>query len=65
MQQIGKILIVSGLAITFLGLIFVLGVKLPGDVYIQRKNFSFYFPIATCIVLSVILTLIFWVFSRR
>jgi hypothetical protein len=39
--------------------------RLPGDVHVQRGNWSFYFPITTSIVLSLVLTLIFWVLSRR
>ncbi|HEX7928427.1 MAG TPA: DUF2905 domain-containing protein [bacterium] len=38
--------------------------RLPGDVSIQRESFSFYFPITTCIVLSVVLSLLFWLFRR-
>ena len=39
--------------------------RLPGDIYIQRKNFTFYFPLGTSILLSIILTLLFSFFSRR
>jgi hypothetical protein len=39
--------------------------RLPGDIYIQRENWSFYFPLATSILLSIILTLIFSLFGRR
>ncbi|MFA5114587.1 MAG: DUF2905 domain-containing protein [Candidatus Omnitrophota bacterium] len=39
--------------------------KLPGDVYIHRKNFTFYFPIATSILISIVLSLIFWLWSKR
>jgi hypothetical protein len=39
--------------------------RLPGDITIQRGNWTFYFPIATSIVLSVLLTLLFWLFGRR
>ena len=38
--------------------------RLPGDIYIQKKNFSFYFPIATCIIISIILSIIFWLFKH-
>ncbi|MBX3330181.1 MAG: DUF2905 domain-containing protein [Nitrospira sp.] len=77
----GKILIGIGLGIAVLGILLVLvdripGLgstfswlgKLPGDISIKRDNFSFYFPIATSIVLSVILSLLFylvgWFFRR-
>jgi hypothetical protein len=38
---------------------------LPGDIYIQRGTWTFYFPLATCLVISVVLTLLFSLFSRR
>jgi len=69
--QLGKILVVMGACIAVMGLVFMvidripfLG-KLPGDIHIQKENFSFYFPITTCILLSIILSLIFWLFSKR
>jgi hypothetical protein len=39
--------------------------RLPGDVYIQRGNWSFYFPVVTCLVISIVLTLLFTLFGRR
>ena len=63
----GKTLVVLGLAIAGLGLLIMLGLpfgRLPGDIAIKRDNFSFYFPITTSIVLSIILTLIFALFRR-
>ena len=38
--------------------------RLPGDVVIQRGNFSFYFPLVTCIIVSVLLSAVFWLFNR-
>ena len=71
MNDIGKPLIVLGLLIALAGLVLVfvgrvpwIG-RLPGDIYIQHGNWSFYFPIATSIVLSLVLTLLFWLFGRR
>ncbi|OGL15574.1 MAG: hypothetical protein A3G97_09385 [Candidatus Rokubacteria bacterium RIFCSPLOWO2_12_FULL_69_21] len=72
---LGKLLIGFGVVMLILGGIFLLlgnlsgkvpwiG-RLPGDIYIQRGNWSFYFPLATSILLSIILTLIFSLFSRR
>jgi predicted phosphohydrolase len=72
---LGKLLIGFGVVMLILGGIFLLlgnlsgkvpwiG-RLPGDIYIQRGNWSFYFPLATSILLSVILTLIFSFFTRR
>jgi len=60
----GVILIGLGLFFTFINKIPYLG-KLPGDIYIQKKNFTFYFPLATSILISVILSLVFWLWSRR
>ena len=39
--------------------------KLPGDITIQRKNFTLYFPLATSILISIVLTFLFWIFGRR
>ncbi len=71
MQEIGKTLIIFGIILigvgvllTFFNKIPFLG-KLPGDIYIQKKNFTFYFPLATSILISIILSLIFWLWSRR
>jgi membrane protein implicated in regulation of membrane protease activity len=70
-NDIGRTLIILGLLITLAGvlLLFVGRVpwigRLPGDIHIQRGNWSFYFPIATSIVLSLLLTLLFWLFGRR
>ena len=72
---LGKLLIGFGVVMLILGGIFLLlgnlsgkvpwiG-RLPGDIYIQRGNWSFYFPLATSILLSIILTLIFSLFFRR
>jgi hypothetical protein len=57
----GKLLIVAGLAIAAIGLLISLGVpfgRLPGDIVVRRGSFSFYFPIVTCIVLSLLATLL-------
>ena len=71
--HIGKILLVAGIIITILGLILTFGEKiailkyfgkLPGDIRIEKDNFSFYFPIATCIVLSIIITVILKIISK-
>jgi hypothetical protein len=63
----GKILVFIGLAIAGLGLLVMLGIpigRLPGDIYVRRGNFSFYFPLATSIVVSIILTLVIALFRR-
>lgn len=70
---IGKILIIVGLAAITVGLIFIYSEKfpllkypgrLPGDIFIKKGNFSFYFPVATCIVLSIIFTIIIRIISK-
>jgi hypothetical protein len=64
---VGKTLVLVGLAIAGVGLLLMLGVplgRLPGDVTFKRGPVSFYFPITTSIVVSLILTLIFSLFRR-
>ncbi len=61
---LGVVLVVAGLFVTFAGrLPFRLG-RLPGDIYVQGKNSSFYFPVVTCLVLSVVLSIVFWILRR-
>ena len=63
----GRLLVYLGLGITALGLLILLGVpfgRLPGDFMVRRGNFSFYFPLATSIVVSILLTLILSFFRR-
>jgi hypothetical protein len=63
----GKTLILIGLAIAGLGVVVMLGVplfRLPGDFYVKRGSFSFYFPLATSIIVSIILTLLMAIFRR-
>ena len=60
-------LVLIGLGIAGVGLIMMLGVpfgRLPGDIVVRRGNFSFYFPLATSIILSIVLTLLFALFRR-
>jgi hypothetical protein len=64
---VGRALVLLGLGIAAVGLLIMLGVpfgRLPGDIYMRRGNFSFYFPLATSIILSILLTLLFTVFRR-
>ena len=70
MQEMGKWLIVIGLLIAVIGGIIAfagkipwLG-KLPGDIYIKRENFSFYFPLGTCLLISAIISFILWLLRR-
>jgi hypothetical protein len=63
----GKTLLLVGLGIAALGLVMMLGVpigRLPGDFQVRRGNFSFYFPLATSIILSILLTLLLAFFRR-
>jgi len=59
----GIIIIAFGIVITFAGKIPWLG-RLPGDIQIKRDNFTFYFPLSTCIILSVLISLFFWLFKK-
>jgi len=69
----GKVLIVVGVLVAALGVLLVLGDKLPwlrlgrlpGDLAVERGNFRFYFPIATSILLSAVVSLVLWLLSRR
>jgi hypothetical protein len=67
---IGKMLILLGVFIILMGLLLLLGEKipwigrLPGDIIIRKKNFTFYFPLATSILISIILTLLFTLFRK-
>lgn len=68
-QYLAKALIALGVGIAVFGVLLYFGGKigvgrLPGDIYIRRGSFSFYFPIATCILASIILTLVFSFFRR-
>jgi uncharacterized membrane protein YidH (DUF202 family) len=70
MRELGKFLIIMGAIIAVLGLLLWSGFapkwlgRLPGDIRIERGNSAFYFPIVTCIVLSILLSLIMSIFRR-
>jgi hypothetical protein len=70
-DSLGKFLMIAGLLLLALGgLMFLVGKvpflgRLPGDIVVERENFRFYFPLATCLLLSAVLTLIFWLLGRR
>ncbi len=69
--SLGRVLIVLGLALVVAGVLFTFASKipwigrLPGDICIKKGNLTFYFPLATCIVLSIILSLILFFIGRR
>lgn len=71
MNGLGRPLIIMGLLLVAIGLILTFAPKLPtwlgrlpGDISIKRENFSFHFPIVTCLIVSAILSLIMWLFRR-
>ncbi|HEY1940104.1 MAG TPA: DUF2905 domain-containing protein [Candidatus Angelobacter sp.] len=71
MTELGKLLLVLGALIMLVGAGLLLAGKfnvplgrLPGDIVYRGKHSVFYFPLATCIVISVILSLLFWLFGR-
>ena len=69
--DLGKTLIIIGLVIAIVGTLLVMGGKipwlgrLPGDITIKGEKFTFYFPLATSILVSIILSLIFWFIGRK
>jgi len=71
LSSVAKMIILVGIFITAIGIVFLffdkipyLG-KLPGDIYFQKKNFSLYFPITTCIILSILLSIILYFLTKR
>jgi hypothetical protein len=70
-ESLGRMLLLLGVILVLLGgLLLLVGKvpflgRLPGDIVIERKNFTFYFPLATSILLSIVLTLLFSFFGRR
>jgi len=71
MNSLGKTLILFGILLIIFGAIFSLGGKLswfgrlPGDICVEKKGFSLYFPVTTCILISVILSIVFMLLRRR
>ena len=69
-QQLGKLLIFGGILLAVIGLFFLFGDKipflgkLPGDIYIKKKNFTFYFPVVTSIILSLLISFILYLFKK-
>jgi hypothetical protein len=70
MPALGKSLILAGLVIALIGVLMTFAGRipwigrLPGDIYLKRENFTFYFPLATSIVISVILSFILWLLRK-
>lgn len=72
LETVGRALIILGILLVVIGLTVSYGPRmpfrigrLPGDIYIHKNNTTFYFPIVTCILLSVVLSLVMWIFNRR
>ena len=70
MRELGKFLVIAGAMIILLGAILWSGLaptwlgRLPGDIRIEREHSAFYFPIVTCIIISIVLSLLFSIFRR-
>jgi membrane protein implicated in regulation of membrane protease activity len=70
MPDLGRLLMIAGGVLLLLGGLFTLGGRLPwlgrlpGDIVVERENFRFYFPLATSILISVVLSLLAWFFRR-
>jgi hypothetical protein len=69
-RDFGKLLVISGALIVFVGVLVMMGGRLPfrlgrlpGDIAYRGKNGSFYFPIVTCLIVSAVLTFVFWLFN--
>ena len=70
MNELGKFLVVVGLVLIGIGAVLWSGLgkgwlgRLPGDIHYSRGNFNFYFPVVTCLLLSLLLTFILWLFRK-
>lgn len=61
---LGAVLVIFGIILFFSPKIPYLG-KLPGDIFIQRRNFTFYFPLATSLIISILLSLLLWFLGKK
>jgi DUF2905 family protein len=70
MNELGKVLVIVGVVMAGIGLLIWTGFgrgwlgRLPGDIHYTREPFSFHFPIVTCLLLSLVLTLLLWLFRK-
>jgi len=70
MRELGKSIVIFGVIVTLVGLVLWSGLapkwlgRLPGDIRIEREHSTFYFPIVTCIILSILLSLLWSIFRR-
>jgi uncharacterized protein YybS (DUF2232 family) len=69
-NEIGKLLVIAGVLIALAGIVVWSGLgknwlgRLPGDIHYSKGNFSFHFPLVTCLLFSVALTLLLWLFRK-
>jgi hypothetical protein len=68
-MNVGRVLVLVGIAFLVVGVLWMLGERfgmgrLPGDIVVRGKRFTFYFPLATCLVLSLLLNLFMWLVQR-
>ena len=69
--SLGKILVFAGIVLIVIGALFMFSGKmpwlgrLPGDIYIQKKNFSLYFPVTTSVIISIVLYLVLMLMRKR
>jgi len=71
-RGMGRMLILAGIVLIVIGVLVTFGERLPlrlgrlpGDIVIRGKNGAFYFPVVTCVLLSIVLSLVMWVLNRR
>jgi hypothetical protein len=70
MNDLGKMLFIIGVVLAGVGLLLWSGIgkgwlgKLPGDIHYSKGNFSFHFPLVTCLLLSLLLTFLLWLFRK-
>ena len=70
MNELGRFLVIAGLLLVAVGALLWAGFgrgwlgRLPGDIHYTKGDFTFYFPIVTCLLLSLLLTLILWLFRK-
>jgi len=70
MNEFGKVLVIIGLVIAGVGMMLWTGIgkswlgRLPGDIHYTKGDFSFHFPLVTCLLISAVLTLLLWLFRK-
>ncbi|MDE1921375.1 MAG: DUF2905 domain-containing protein [Candidatus Omnitrophica bacterium] len=71
MGEIGKTIIIAGIILIVIGILVMVAGKvpgvgrLPGDIFIKKENFSFYFPLTTCILLSIIISIVMYFWGKK